>query len=91
MAIIFDNVYNNLAATTGTNLNNLKSGNQVPSNVLAEVDRKIDDGNPRTGAFRFSTYSALPTAPSAATCAPAGSDVWTATTVDANCGAANLM
>jgi len=91
MAIIFDNVYNNLAATTGTNLNNLKSGNQIPSSVLAEVDRKIDDGDPRTGAFRFSTFSALPTAPNPATCAPAGSDVWTVTTVDANCGAANLL
>jgi prepilin-type N-terminal cleavage/methylation domain-containing protein len=91
MAIVFDNVYNNLAATTGTNINNLKSGNQIPSNVLAEVDRKIDDGNPRTGAMRFSTYAATGTAPAPATCAAAGTDTWIVTTVDSNCGAANLF
>lgn len=36
---------------------NVKTGNQVPSNVLAEVDTKIDDGNPYTGNFRFSTWT----------------------------------
>jgi hypothetical protein len=31
---------------------NLNTGHQVPSNVLAAIDRSIDDGNPNTGAFR---------------------------------------
>ena len=91
MALIYDNVYNNAALATGNNINNLKSGNQVPSNILAEVDRKIDDGNPRTGAFRFSTYAATGTAPGAATCAAITTDVWIVQTPDANCGAANLF
>ena len=36
-------------------VNILRSGNQVPSNILAEVDRKLDDGNPSTGKFRNMT------------------------------------
>ena len=91
MLIQFDNVYNNGAATTGTNVNNIKSGNQIPSSVLAEVDRKIDDGNPRTGSLRFSTFKAIGTAPDPTKCAAAGSDSWIVTTVEANCGAASLL
>ncbi|MEY4730537.1 MAG: hypothetical protein RL020_1695, partial [Pseudomonadota bacterium] len=49
MSILYDGVYNNQAAGTGPAQNNLKTGNQIPSNILVEVDRKIDDGNPRTG------------------------------------------
>lgn len=30
----------------------LKTGTQVPPGVLAEIDRKIDDGSPLTGSFR---------------------------------------
>lgn len=91
MAIIFDGVYNNGAAATGNSANNLKSGNQIPSNILAEVDRKIDDGNPRTGTLRFSTFTVGGTAPSAATCAAVNTDLWLVQTPDANCGAANLF
>jgi len=32
---------------------NLKTGNQVPVEILAEVDRKVDDGDPFRGAFMF--------------------------------------
>jgi prepilin-type N-terminal cleavage/methylation domain-containing protein len=91
MAITFDNLYNNAALGTGNNVNNLKSGNQIPSNLLAEVDRKIDDGNPRTGALRFSTFTASGGAPAPATCAALNTDVWLVQTPDANCGAANLF
>ncbi len=91
MAIVFDNVYNSGALGTGNNINNLKSGNQIPSNILAEVDRKIDDGNPRTGALRFSTFTASGAAPAPATCAALNTDVWLVQTPDANCGAANLF
>jgi len=31
---------------------NLKTGGQVPSDILAEIDRKVDDGNPTQGSFR---------------------------------------
>ena len=36
---------------------NLKTGNQVPVEIMAEVDRKTDDGNPLTGSFMFSTWA----------------------------------
>jgi prepilin-type N-terminal cleavage/methylation domain-containing protein len=93
MSIVFDSLYNDGVLGTGTNANNLKSGNQIPANVLAEVDRKIDDGNPRTGAFRFSSFTAGGTAPTAAKCAALGTDSWivVAPGPDANCGAANLF
>src|SRR5262247_3211421 len=35
---------------------NLKTGSQVPVEIMAEVDRKIDDGQPDAGGFQFSTY-----------------------------------
>ena len=91
MTIEFDNVYSN-AAAPAPNINNLKSGSQISSNTLAEVDRKIDDGNPQTGAFRFSIYSAGGVPPTAATCLLAGPPVaWQVQAPNANCGAANLF
>jgi prepilin-type N-terminal cleavage/methylation domain-containing protein len=91
MTIIFDNVYSNAAAPV-PNINNLKSGSQISSNTLAEVDRKIDDGNPQTGAFRFSILVAGAAAPAPATCLlPAPAVGWQVQTPDANCGAANLF
>jgi prepilin-type N-terminal cleavage/methylation domain-containing protein len=91
MLIQFDGVYNNATLATGSDINNIKTGNQVPSNVLAEVDRKIDDGNPRTGSFRFSTFGATGTAPDITKCAPTSSDSWFVTTVEPNCGAASML
>src|SRR5262245_37896287 len=44
---------------TGTvpNKHNLKTGAQVPVEIVAEVDRKVDDGLPYNGAFQFSVYA----------------------------------
>lgn len=36
----------------------IKSGNRLPSNIIAEVDRKIDDGTANEGDFTFSEYVA---------------------------------
>ena len=36
---------------------NLKTGGQVPVEIIAEVDRKIDDGKPNSGGFQFSEYA----------------------------------
>ena len=67
---------------------NLKSGNDIPSDILAEVDRKIDDGNALRGAFRGSTYTT-----GAATDAACwdGAGLWNSTAAVANCGAATLF
>ena len=49
--------WNNNYAGNAVNVNHLKSGLQVPSNIMAEVDRKLDDGSPTTGHFRSSNTS----------------------------------
>jgi len=69
---------------------NIKTGNQIPSDILAEIDRKVDDGNPVGGVFQFSVYNggAGGTAPGGATCLTGGT--WTAPSI-ANCGGASLL
>ena len=88
--VINDNVYGTGA---GAVRHNIKTGNQIPSEILAEIDRKIDDGNPVGGVFQFSTYNGgaggtAPTGGAAGQCY-VGTD-WTAPTVT-NCGAASLL
>jgi hypothetical protein len=74
---------------------NLKTGPQIPVNILAEIDRKIDDGNALRGTMRFSAYAAGGAAPTAANCyetaAGATEGEWLAGTGEANCGAAILF
>lgn len=43
--------------TLTTARTNIKTGNLIPSNVLAEIDVKADDGNPYTGNFRGSSWA----------------------------------
>jgi hypothetical protein len=67
--------------------------------IIAEVDRKVDDGAPNTGGFQFSRYqgnaAAAPTDGAAATPActsattPAG--IWNVTNGSTNCGGASLL
>jgi hypothetical protein len=42
---------------TGALKHNLKTGAQIPVEIVSEVDRKIDDGNPNSGTFQFSSYA----------------------------------
>jgi prepilin-type N-terminal cleavage/methylation domain-containing protein len=90
LQLIYDNVYADAAATP-PNKHNLKTGNQVPADIIAELDRKIDDGNAQLGSFRFSVYTQGGTAPTAANCHTAG--VWKITggSVESNCGGSNLF
>jgi prepilin-type N-terminal cleavage/methylation domain-containing protein len=88
--VIYDNVYGTGA---GAVRHNIKTGNQIPSEILAEIDRKIDDGNPVGGVFQFSTYNGgaggtAPTGGAAGQCYVGTS--WTAPTVT-NCGGASLL
>ncbi len=96
LVLRFDNVYADTVAAPATpaNRHNLKTGNQVPSDILAEVDRKVDDGNPLTGTIRFTTLSATGTAPTAAGCINAAATpvVWQVIgAVEPNCGATTLF
>ena len=101
MDLEYDDWYADATYTAGTSVancttlscrHNFKTGNQIPVDILAEVDRKIDDGNPLTGTVRFSTYNTNGSAPTASTCinttvTPA---VWQSGSGQANCGAAIL-
>ena len=68
----------------------LNTGGLVPVEILAEVDRKIDDGKPYSGSFQFSAYTqAGEVAPDATTCI-SGSG-WDIGAADSNCGGASLF
>ena len=90
----YDNDYSD-SGTTAAVRHNLRTGNQVPSDILAEVDRKVDDGNPKTGSFRFSKLTADGTsgAPDETKCvnATATPVVWNVIgSVELNCGGTSL-
>jgi type II secretory pathway pseudopilin PulG len=84
-------------STNTTARHNIKTGNYVPAEVLAEVDRKIDDGLPGTGRFQFSTYAGTGAPPpvggtvSSCTDADSPAAAWNARTGLDNCGAATLL
>jgi prepilin-type N-terminal cleavage/methylation domain-containing protein len=46
--LIYDNGY----AGNNQIRHNLKTGGAIPSDILGEIDRKVDDGNALTGSFR---------------------------------------
>ncbi len=87
----YDNAYSD--SGTAATRHNLKTGNQVPADIMAEIDRKIDDGNPQSGTFRFTTFSATGTAPIATNCFNAGPPAtWKVIgSVEPNCGGASLF
>jgi prepilin-type N-terminal cleavage/methylation domain-containing protein len=85
--LIFDNVYREGTADTGSTRHNLKTGINIPSDIMAEVDRKIDDGLADRGQMRHSTFNSGGTF---ANCTGTGG-VWLSTTQFANCGASLLF
>jgi prepilin-type N-terminal cleavage/methylation domain-containing protein len=54
--LIYDTAYQEGGSTTGPARHNLKTGSNVPSNILGEVDRKMDDGKAEAGVFRYSPF-----------------------------------
>ena len=84
LQLIFDGIY---AGSGGMSQHNLKTGGQVPSYILGEADRKVDDGNSLLGSFRGSTFTTGdPTDPA---CWDSSTGAWSAGT--ANCSAARLF
>jgi len=85
LQIIYDNAYSDVAAPT--NALNIKTGGNIPSPVIAELDRKIDDGLPETGALRFSAFGG-----STPTCLTSAAPVQYNAAVDVKtCGASQLQ
>jgi prepilin-type N-terminal cleavage/methylation domain-containing protein len=97
MQVVFDGAYG--IASGGATRHNIKTGSQVPVDIIAEMDRKIDDGAPYTGGFQFSVYqgngAAAPTESSPTTPACTSTNtiaaVWNATNGSTNCGGASLL
>lgn len=76
---------------------NIKTGSQMPVEIVAEMDRKIDDGTPFTGGFQFSSYrgngAANPALTGTNSCISGGGPTatWAVTSGQANCGGASLL
>ena len=95
--LIYDGTYG--IASGGAPRHNIKTGAQIPVDILAEVDRKIDDAVPYAGSFQFSAYQGnaakAPTegAPVAPACTSGNTiaAVWNATNNSTNCGGASLL
>lgn len=85
--LIYDGIYQDGGTATGPSRHNLKTGNNIPSDILAEVDRKIDDGLGNAGQFRFSTFNGA----TATDCFDGTSGAWKSATPNANCGATTLF
>jgi len=86
MQLIFDNVYQDAAPAAR---HNLKTGANIPSDILAEVDRKVDDGMGSSGQMRFSTFGGAVN--TGQECFNTTSGAWQSATPNANCGAATLF
>ncbi|MGQ0580140.1 MAG: hypothetical protein ACT4PQ_14685, partial [Betaproteobacteria bacterium] len=100
MQVVFDGIYGAGDTTTPSPLrHNIKSGSQVPVEIIAEMDRKIDDGAPNTGGFQFSRYqgngASAPTdgaaAQPACTNLTTAAGIWNTTNGSTNCGGASLL
>jgi hypothetical protein len=91
LQFVFDSNWGNSA--NAEHRHNIKTGNYVPSSVLAEIDRKIDDGLPANGRFRFSSYAGPSSPLSAPHCMDADSSIahWLERDGFDNCGAAILL
>jgi len=94
LRVIYDKVYGSIGGDPARR-HNLKTGNQIPSDLMAEIDRKIDDGNPIGGTFQFSAYDGGGSggvAPGSGCTITTGTvTTWASTTVDTNCGGASLF
>jgi prepilin-type N-terminal cleavage/methylation domain-containing protein len=96
LEFVHDNDYYDTASPPIVKLN-LKTGSQIPVEIVAEVDRKIDDGHAQRGSFRFSPYNGTGTdlpGPGAATsgaCVNTANQTWFISEGQANCGGTSLF
>jgi prepilin-type N-terminal cleavage/methylation domain-containing protein len=84
--LIFDAVYEGAGSASR---HNLKTGANISSDILAEVDRKVDDGLATTGQFRFSTFGSVVN--TGEICFNTTTGAWQSATPNANCGGVTLF
>ena len=83
-----DLAYDNSYTGTPTARHNLKTGGQVPSDILGEIDRKVDDGNPNARSFRAMTTGGVATTGCITAAAPFN---WISQSPGTNCGGVSLF
>jgi prepilin-type N-terminal cleavage/methylation domain-containing protein len=95
MELAYDNDYVDAGGSTAsTKRHILKTGAGIPSDILAEVDRKIDDGRADQGSFRYSANTnnnGVTGAADAYNKCATTDNLWNTQAVDSNCGAAVLF
>jgi prepilin-type N-terminal cleavage/methylation domain-containing protein len=94
LRIIYDKNYGDPSSGATPNRHNLKTGNQIPSDLMAEIDRKVDDGNPIGGTFQYSDYDGgggNGSKPITGNCIDVAKQSWVTLTVEPNCGGASLF
>lgn len=87
--LAYDQIYGagTAASTTPSKRHNLKTGVLVPVEIMAEVDRKTDDGAPYSGSFQFSGFGT----PEAGCLVGDTTKSWNLQGGATNCGAATLL
>jgi prepilin-type N-terminal cleavage/methylation domain-containing protein len=91
LQLIYDQTYGDPAGSPVPWRHNLKTGFQVPVEILAEIDRKIDDGKPFSGAFQYSDYDPFNGGPNVLECVNTTDQTWYVSSGAANCGGASLL
>ena len=95
LQLVYDGYYGDATSAAGstnsTLRHNLKTGKQVPVSILAEVDRKIDDGNPYGGAFQVSGYDSVTIANCAVAAGSGTTASWKISGEENNCGGASIF
>ncbi len=95
--LIFDAEFADAAglAMAGNPRLNIKTGTNIPATILAEIDRKIDDGLPQSGTFVFSDWQDLPQLTAARCVTPAvaagAGPTWSVNAGATVCGAASIF
>ena len=69
---------------------NLKTGAQIPVEIVSEVDRKIDDGHAQRGSFRFSSFGGA-VADGSSPCVDGTTNNWLISEGQTNCGGTSLF
>jgi prepilin-type N-terminal cleavage/methylation domain-containing protein len=90
--LVHDARYDDAADPAQPPVLNIKTGGDVAASVLAELDRKFDDGLPLTGSFRSYGFTAGTVFDGVANCLVGGTPPrWNAAGGTSNCGGALIQ